>query len=206
MPSVFPEGDGADETMEEWDDFLNRLSKIHFAFHSSGDHILDCILKTSKEMLQDRLCSNIKTASSVMNEIVSGRPVLTSDSTNVFVHMEDKVGVKAARGIVDGSNGKQSVCISIDGPTSFTRNEFLGKPIQFMTCRSLCMNVTKHKLVPKHSLVTETSFDSKNLPLISEADPVVQYYNWPKGSVVKIERIFAGSEPVPYFRLISASN
>ena len=193
--------------MEEGGDFIARLGKIHCAFHTSGLKILECIVETSKEMLRDRMCTHVKSSEDPLKDLLAGRPVVTSDTTDIFLHAEDKVGVKFVRGIMEKSNDKYCVCVSIDGPTTFTKNEFQNRRIQFMTCKSLCVNVTHHELVPKHTLEDAPfPFEKKSLPLILETDPVIQYFNWPPGSVVRIDRVFAGSEPVPYFRLISASS
>jgi DNA-directed RNA polymerase subunit H (RpoH/RPB5) len=193
--------------MDDGTDFLRRLGRIHRAFHTSGHHVLDAIVRTSTEMLQDRLCPNVTVSERPLRDLLAGRPVVTSDTTNVFVHTEEKVGVKFARTIVEQSDDKLAVCVSIDGPTAFTRNEFQNRPIQFMSCKSLCVNVTRHELVPKHRLLEgDPPHEKHRLPLIMETDAVVQYYNWPVGSVVEIERVFTGDEPVPYLRLVSASS
>ena len=193
--------------MDEGDDFVMRLGKIHRAFHTNGLDVLASVIKTAEDMLKDRMCTRVKSSNDPLKDILAGRPVVTSDSAHVFVHTEDKVGVKFARNVVETSGDRLCICVSIDGPTTFTRNEFQNKSIQFLTCKFLCVNVTKHELVPKHTLLSDAaSFDEKTLPLILDTDPIVQYFNWPIGGVVQIDRVFAGNEPIPYFRLISASS
>lgn len=189
------------------EDFLQRLGGIHRAIHTDGLRMLRSILTTCQQMLTDRGCVGVCVADDPVKEMVASRPVVRSNQTLVFLHMEDKVGVKFARSIVEQSGDHLAVCVSIDGPTAFTRNEFHSSNLQFMLCKTLCVNLTRHKLVPKHTLLTDRSgYDPKTLPLLLESDPVVQYYNWPVGSMVKIDRVFAGNEPIPYVRLISASS
>lgn len=193
--------------MEEWEAFLKRLGGIHQAVHVHGRTVLNAILKTSVEMLECRNCTSISVVDDPMREIMAGRPVVKSDTTLVYVHTEDKVGVKFARTIVDQSEGKCCILVSIDGPTSFTKNEFNAKNIQFMLCKFLFVNILHHKLVPCHSLLSDDhGMDTASLPIILDSDPIVQFYNWPVGGVVKIERVFAGNEPTVYYRRIQASN
>lgn len=189
------------------DDFVERLGSIHRAFHTDGQRILESILRTAEDMLRDRGGKNVQRSSNPVGDAIACRPVVASHNTDVYIHTEDKVGVKFARSIVEQSEGKLAVCVSIDGPTTFTKNEFQNRSIQFMTCKSLCYNVTQHTLVPKHELVSNPeAFDRNLLPHILDTDPVVQYYHWPVHSIVKIERTFAGNEPVPYFRVIVSAN
>lgn len=193
--------------MEEWEAFLKRLGRIHQAVHVNGRTVLDAILKTSVQMLKHRQCTCVTVVDDIMKEVMAGRPVVKSDTTLVYIHTEDRVGVKFARAIVDQSEDKFCIIVSIDGPTSFTRNEFNSKKIQFMPCKFLFVNIIKHKLVPSQTLMADDhGMDKASLPIMLESDPVVQYHNWPVGGVIKIERVFAGNEPTMYYRIIQASN
>lgn len=87
----------------------------------------------------------------------------------------------------------------------------------------LIFNVTLHNYVPKHEALTPTEqseFFSKNragvteitpeqMPLIRLQDPVVKYYNFRPGSVIRIHRInFLYDTAVPetiFYRLVSKS-
>lgn len=194
--------------MDEGDAFLERLGNVHHAIHEDGQRVLRSILKTSEEMLTDRGCGSVQTTQDPMRAILQGRPVLTSDTTDIFIHTEDKVGVKFARSIIEQSGDRTCICVSMDGPTTFTKNEFQGRNVQFMLCKFLIVNITHHALVPRHTLVAAppSGVDRESLPILMGSDPVVQYYDWPVGSVVSIERVFAGNEPIPYYRLIQASS
>lgn len=197
-------GRETEEGMEDGDAFLARLGNIHKAIHVNGQTVLDAMLRTLGEMLTDRGFGDVQVAEDPMKEMLAGRPVVRS-SVCVFIHMEDRVGVKFARTLVEGSKGGQCVCVSIDGPTAFTKNEFHSKNIQFMLCKSLFVNITHHSLVPRHSLVADAGgIEKRLLPIILDSDPIVQYFNWPAGGIVKVERLFGGSEPLSYYRLIQA--
>ena len=53
-----------------------------------------------------------------------------------------------------------------------------------------------HVRVGKDALPSGISPEA--LPKILESDRVVQYYNWPCGSIVRIRRVFGGHEPIEY--------
>ena len=45
----------------------------------------------------------------------------------------------------------------------------------------------------------------EGLPKIFTSDPIVRYYGWKEGEMIRIERTFCGSEPIEYFRVVSAA-
>ena len=75
------------------------------------------------------------------------------------------------------------------------KNRDLGD-IQIRSCKELQFNITKHVLVPQHiklsddevkAIMTRYSIHSKTqLPLILREDPIVRYYNFKSGDVLKI--------------------
>ena len=95
-------------------------------------------------------------------------------------------------------------------------NEFSkrGLKVQFIYSQQLIVNITKHVCVPKHTLVTkeETERIMKSLcdvdgsiqevPIISRKDPIIFYYDFPVGSLVKIERHIPYIGHSNYYRLI----
>lgn len=62
----------------------------------------------------------------------------------------------------------------------------------------LQINITKHKLVPKHEILNDDEIENLldkyklscryKLPTISKDDPIVKYYNFKKNSICKITR------------------
>jgi len=88
-----------------------------------------------------------------------------------------------------------------NGPLSSKAKEELAKlpiPCQFFLEANLAYNVTEHILCPKHILLTPEEKEAKlaelkvssgkKLPAIQIKDPVVQYYGWELGNVIKITR------------------
>ncbi len=59
--------------------------------------------------------------------------------------------------------------------------------------KDLILNVTKHVMVPEHTLMPEVDVRDfkrkyKHIEQISEDDPVVRYYGWQVGSIVVVRR------------------
>ena len=77
--------------------------------------------------------------------------------------------------------------------------------IQIMWCKHLQINPTKHILVPKHlkladedvtNLLEKYSLKTKTkLPIILKADPIVRYYNFKTGDVIKIIGSLSSTNP-----------
>ena len=141
-------------------------------------------------------------------EFNQSNPVIQASGDNgaidVYFHLEERVGVKYSRAVVELSNNRNVIIVSEGGATSFTKKEFERKNVQFFIAKSLCYNVTKHILVPHFEVVTSLPEIIKvaDLPLILETDPIVQYYDWKPGTIVRVWRKFAGSEPIPYLRTV----
>lgn len=195
--------------MEDTVAFVARLSTLHRGFDADGRRILKRIVKTCHEMLTDRGCRTISVSPDPAQSAVNGEAVLKGETVWVYFHHEERVGVKFVRALLEESEreGVKVVCLSIDGPTPFTKKECDGKLIQFLSMATMCNNVTKHFLVPKHVPLFEYSKeDSANLPKIFDTDAVVQYYDWPVGTVVRVERVFGGHEPIPYLRVVCTAS
>ena len=66
--------------------------------------------------------------------------------------------------------------------------------IELFPLESLRYNITKHRLVPKHTQLSKS--ESKKfkdaygvkIPILLRTDPIVRFYDFQKGSVIKIER------------------
>lgn len=195
------------------DTVLQRFGSIHKSVHGDGRECLQRILTTCEEMLRDRGCDlGVVRADDPWAVLEAGgtTPVMQGRGpdlcVDVYVHGEEKVGVKFARTILEACEDENVhvVVVSPQGATPFTKRECEGKPIQFFLARNLCVNVTKHQLVPKHERVEPSTlpWPVERLPRIYDFDPIVQYHNWPLGTVVRVSRCFGGHEPVPYFRVV----
>lgn len=127
----------------------------------------------------------------------------------VYLHAEERVGVKFARQVVEECREEEATCgaliVSTEGPTPFTRRECEGKGVQFMLASELCVTLVDHCLVPKHERVADVGqlpCKPEELPKMFASDRVAQYYDWSPGTVVRITRVFGGHEPIPYYRLV----
>lgn len=167
-------------------------------------------------MLQDRGCVRVERCEGdPCDAVASGEgPALqgwhpSGARVALYVHAEDRVGVRFVRTALE-REAQDAPCdlvvVSPEGPTPFTRKECEGKRVQFLSARSMCQNVLRHALVPKHERVAQgpPGVRPEHLPRIRDTDAVVQYHNWPIGTVVRIERHFGGNEPTVYFRVVSS--
>lgn len=203
--------------MPSIDHFIDALGRIHKSVRGNGHAVLDRVLTTCEEMLLDRGCVEVQRRDAdLLSCIESGtRPVMhgiRSDETTtlVYVHAEDKVGIKYARAVVEHLShpSDKAIIVSLDGPTPFTRKECDDGRVQFMLAKDLCVNKTKHVLVPRHVPVDAPppGVRREDLPKILETDPIVQYYDFPHGTILKMCRTFGGHETIPYFRVVTAAS
>ena len=198
------------------DAILERFGGVHKSLHGDGKDILGRILLTCEQMLHDRGCKTVETVGTLAEILESATQLALVGhgeglSSSVYIHAEEKVGVKFARTVMDAMEEQgrtHAIIVSVDGPTPFTKKECDQKPVQFLLARDVCVNVSRHHLVPKHEVMESPppGFKSGNLPKIFDTDPVAQYYNWPIGTVVRVWRTFGGSEPIPYFRVVCPGN
>jgi len=109
----------------------------------------------------------------------------------------------------------QIIIVSLEGPTAFTKKEAENNypNIQFFLFQQLCVNITKHALVPKHECLgpTERSnmkirvFHDEEWPKLYTSDPIAQYYNYKAGDLIKITRTVGYPEPVYFYRLVCSA-
>lgn len=172
------------------------------------------VLQVLREMLNDRGCTTIEDVVAndfVPSAISRGECILKGRGpeckVDVYFSPDDKVGVKYVRVVWDAreADDVDVTIVSVDGATPFTRKECEGRAIQFFLARDLCFNLTKHSLVPRHVRVDTFPGKVEELPRIVETDPVVQYYNFPIGTVLRTIRPFGGHEPIPYYRVVVQS-
>lgn len=159
-------------------------------------------MTTVDEMLKDRGETNVERVENVEAAMREGSRIVWSPKVDVYLQVEDKVGVKFARAVVDRQ--RRAIIVSLDGPTAFARKELDGRFVEFFSARDLVCNVTHHVLVPKHERVDgpPEGVERADLPRLFAHDPVAQYYGWPVGTVVRVWRTWGGHEPIPYFRVV----
>ena len=124
----------------------------------------------------------------------------------IYFFKESKVKPNYIRGLIkkifNSDFGKENTVIFVSRDKINTTLNKIEKesnnPVKFMFLNSLQKNITKHKLVPRHSLATDDEIrDLKKryklksltqLPIILKNDPIVLYYGFPSGKVCKIVR------------------
>lgn len=202
--------------------FLTKIGKVHNTSSCITEDIITRCSATLNQMLCDRGfdevigCSTFNQMTDCMQNaqmVFQGSDSNTGAITDVFFHNEERVGVKQMRNWCDESIANVIIIVSLDGPTSFTRKETdnYDRQVQFFTFKELCVNITKHVLVPKHELINEEEKAKlqflkypNDLPKLYSNDKVSLYYNYKPGDIIRITRIIAYSEPCVYFRLVVA--
>lgn len=196
--------------------FLSKLARVNNTAHCSPKDTVSRCIKTLIEMLQDRGYTDIQTCQTVeqaFDNMKTFRPLLQavgSDRTvRVYFHNEDRVGVKQLRAWTENAANDAIIVVSLDGPTSFTRREAEEKNpnVSFFAFRDLCVNITRHELVPRHERIPRSmlplelrSVDA--LPFLYTTDRVAQYYDFRPDDIVRITRTFGAQEPVYYYRIL----
>ena len=197
---------------------LYNIGKLNNTAHSQTDQILVKTLTTCVQMLQDRACTNLQTCQTMdeikqkMQEarrVISGT-TLCKRTIDVFFHNEERVGVKQLRVWTENRVDDKIIIVSLDGPTAFTRKEAENScsNVQFFTFTELCVNVTRHVLVPPHEKISfdtlpiEVSSNCAELPILASSDKIAQYYAYEPGDIIRITRTAGTQEPVYYYRIV----
>merc|ERR1711966_639587 len=78
--------------------------------------------------------------------------------------------------------------------------------------KELWFDYSTHTLVPRHEALTKTEANAvlssyhltrEQLPKLLTRDPIVRFYNWSEGTVVKVTKIFGGVvEPYVSYRVV----
>lgn len=126
------------------------------------------------------------------------------DQIFVFMPEEEKVGVKTIKSyaiMMRDANVTHAILVVKQGLTPFARTALQemsdGFLIEHFRDAELLVNITEHKLVPKHlplsqddkaALLKRYKLKESQLPRIQKSDPVARYYGLKQGDVVKIIR------------------
>ena len=188
------------------EELIEKIGSIHSTCLVDGYSILESVLKNCYQMLKDRGCSEIEQTNDILESMENIKPVLKgrgSRSMDVYFSNEERVGVKYLRNIMEETSIDKIILCSLDGPTTFTKKEAENYDVQFFYFKDLFVNITKHKIVPKHELCVESiPYSKEELPKIPLSDPIIQYYGFPIDSIVKLSSTFGSHEPSVYYRLI----
>lgn len=191
---------------------IERFGKIHHTIWGDAGRNVDRIINVAERMFRRRGASTLRRMGEVTQCVRESRGrVLCAEGGggiqwDLYIHEEDRVGVRFARTVLTEceERGSRAVVVSTEGPTPFTRKECEGRPIQFFLASDMCVDLVEHCLVPKHEVVDAppANLRPEQLPRMDVMDKVAQYYDWKPGTIIKITRVFGGSEPIPYYRLV----
>ena len=124
---------------------------------------------------------------------------------SVFFPNEKKVGVASIRGFLEEivMQNIYNAIVIVQSSMTPSANKAIrecnaaGRHIQVFEAVELVVNITRHRLVPKHELQTPEEkaallerykLKPVQLPRIKVSDPVSRYYGFRRGQVVKITR------------------
>lgn len=168
--------------------------------------VISQVANVLEEMLTDRgygLIENDLTGASLIDVFRIGGRLM--HGTNVsgrvceVIVVPEKIGVKVLRSIEAGHNEKAMIVITLCKPTppSVKMLRDMQHWCQVFEIASVIRNVTRHKLVPKHTLVPEKKVpellarwketDRRRLPALLASDPVARYLGLRVGNVVHVE-------------------
>ena len=114
----------------------------------------------------------------------------------VFI-TQGKLGIKPLRALADTIDTEDHLIIVYNRTiTSFARQEFdrmqeAGKHVETFDVHKLQFNLMDHVLVPPHMAATPTQARSRGLvpdklPIMLRSDPVARWFDWGKGTIVKV--------------------
>lgn len=160
--------------------------------------MLSQILNTCYEMFE---CRGYEIVSSTLNSISA-----TFENKNIYLVLLDDVKlnidiIRQYYGHCIKNNIQHLILVYDDVMTSSVKKVLQKVNITIETFRrkELIYNITKHTLVPKHERVDKSNITClNNYPTILKSDPVVRFYNFQYGDVIKIHR----SDNSIYFRVV----
>lgn len=195
---------------------LQKIGQLNNTANADYHRVLEGVLRNTIDMLKDRgynVTNDCRTVGDISYKMEEGDHILSGDasdgtSTIVFFHNEERVGVKQLRVWNEKFAGSFIVIVSLEGPTAFTKREadHHYKNTQFFTFRQLCVNITRHALVPKHERCADKVpyqvGNKDEWPKLYTNDPIAQYYNYKEGDLIRITRTIGYPEPVYFYRLV----
>lgn len=203
------------------EDLLSTIGKLNNTSRQRTFEVLNNTINTIKEMLLDRGCIisfSCNTMQDIQRCMVDGKKVISAyrsdKTTDVFFHNEERVGVKQIRAWIENMECDSIIVVSLEGPTAFTRKEVENNrsSVQFFSYRDLCVNITRHCLVPQHTKVNLSDIPihikdpNVELPILFSNDKIVQYYDFRIGDIIRITRTFGVQEPVYFWRIVRATS
>ena len=111
------------------------------------------------------------------------------------------------------SNYDKLILITKEKATSIVNStaQMLQDEIQLFVENEFILNIIEHAFVPKHTRLNESekkelmeyyNTDQKHFPAIYSDDPIVKYYDWKNGDMIKIERTGIDGIKEIYYRVV----
>jgi DNA-directed RNA polymerase I, II, and III subunit RPABC1 len=142
-----------------------------------------CELLTDREYIDIVIEDDIITATKPNNEMI--HVYFINQKLNISV-------MKSYYSIMRINNVTHVILIYTSSITASAKKilENMSKiKIELFHSDSFQLNITKHRLVPKHTQVSKTDVKELNsYPTIKTIDPIVKYYGFERGSLIKIDR------------------
>ena len=200
-------------TMES---LLNKIGQINNTATTYYGSVLEKVMKTVIEMLKDRgntIVNDCRTIGDITFKMQENDYIISGEcdgvSTFVYFHNEERIGVKQLRVWNENITNEDIIIVSLEGPTAFTKKEAENnyKNVQFFTFKQLCVNITRHDLVPKHEKIKneDLKIEASKLPKLYTNDAISQYYNYKEGDLIRITRTVGYPEPVFFYRTVCIS-
>jgi DNA-directed RNA polymerase I, II, and III subunit RPABC1 len=151
------------------------------------------IQQTTIEMLQQRGFDVEITEENLVGK--KGR-----SSVIVFFNLSPKVNNDRIQEYITkmrNANFTHAIVVYNDSVTPMAQkvvDELEGLRIELFQMKSLRYNITKHRLVPKHTLLTKSEMKSfkeqfgTKIPILLHTDPIARFYDFQKSDIVKVER------------------
>jgi DNA-directed RNA polymerase subunit H (RpoH/RPB5) len=159
----------------------------------------DSVCTTMCELLNDRKYTNIEIGD---DSIVATKP--NGGLVHVY-YTELKMNINLVKyfySLIRTHNITHIILIHTSSITS-SANKILenitNTKIELFTSDSLQFNITKHRFVPKHERISsENVKELCKYPIIKSFDPIIKYYGFEKGNLIKITRLDGSI----YFRVV----
>jgi DNA-directed RNA polymerase I, II, and III subunit RPABC1 len=156
---------------------------------------MDTTMKTVSEMITQRGYNITEDSYDKIIGINNEGKQIVAFKQSVIKFNVDRI--KEYISLLNKMNMNHCIIVYIDTVTSMTKKLVANSvdiKIELFTEDELQYNITKHRLVPEHILLSEEEsnefkekFGSRH-PAILGTDPIARFYNYKRGDVVKIVR------------------
>lgn len=183
--------------------------------HDRGFNIFEYEMKNFNEF-QEKFPNCLKETAALRIHVSKTNEKNEEDSILVFFAEEDRMSLKSTKLLLENSvkqNLKNLIMVLREGispPASKYAMDFTSLNITIFKEKELLFNITKHKLVSKHRIISqeekekilkEKLLKEEHMPKILITDPVAKYLGAKKGDVLEIERESETAGMVLFWRI-----